>query len=226
MIVVWLTLYDLPISVRLCPWTVRRSIASWTCRGVNFSLRPSRRARRRRPEVLIPVQPQAESDWGHRRSNRGARPMTGAPSKADQLRPTLARPVIAVGFSIGCSMAAYLGQQRPLTGIVLVTPFDSLDALARERYWWTPVRVLLRHQMPTIEFIRRTSLPTAFIAAGRDAVVPFSRSEPLRLAIPNLVFDRTFADAGHNDLYDHPAFNGSMHEALARIEAAARKPVG
>jgi pimeloyl-ACP methyl ester carboxylesterase len=167
---------------------------------------------------------------------RGYRPSTGRPSaKAllddslqifDHLRPGPARRVVAVGFSIGCSVAAYLAQQRPLAGMILVTPFDSLEALAREQYWWAPVGLLLRHQMPTIDFIRHTSLPTAFIAAGRDAVVPFSRSEPLRLAIPNLIFGRTFADAGHNDLFDHPAFKGSMHEALARIQAATRKPVG
>jgi hypothetical protein len=51
--------------------------------------------------------------------------------------------------------------------------------------------------------------------------VPAKRSEPLRRAIPRLVFHRTIEDAGHNDLYDHPAFMEAMHEALARIEAAA-----
>jgi hypothetical protein len=56
--------------------------------------------------------------------------------------------------------------------------------------------------------------------------VSLKRSEPLRSAIPNLVFDRNIKDAGHNDLYDHPAFKGAMREALARIEAAAGKPVG
>ena len=166
---------------------------------------------------------------------RGYRPSAGRPSAKvllanslqifDRLRPASDRRVIAVGFSIGCSVAAYLAQTRPLAGMILVTPFDSLEALAREHYWWAPVKLLLRHQMPTIDFVRHTLLPTAFIAAGRDAVVPFSRSEPLRIAIPNLVFDRTFADAGHNDLYDHPAFKGEMRKALARIEAAAGKPV-
>jgi hypothetical protein len=40
----------------------------------------------------------------------------------------------------------------------------------------------------------------------------------LRPAIKNLVFERTI-DAGHNDIYDHPAFAAAMREALARIEA-------
>ena len=35
------------------------------------------------------------------------------------------------------------------------------------------------------------------------------------------MFDRRIGDAGHNDLYDRPAFVEAMREALARIEAAA-----
>jgi len=35
------------------------------------------------------------------------------------------------------------------------------------------------------------------------------------------VFDRRIGDAGHDDLYDRPAFVEAMREALARIEAAA-----
>jgi uncharacterized protein len=167
---------------------------------------------------------------------RGYWPSAGRPSaKAlladslqifDHLESGRGRHVVAVGFSIGSSVAAYLAQHRPLAGMILVTPFDSLEALAREHYWWAPVGLLLRHNMPTIDFIRHTSLPTAFIAAGRDVVVPLRRSEPLRLAIPKLIFDRTIADAGHNDLYEHPAFRGAMREALARIEAAGGTPVG
>ena len=40
------------------------------------------------------------------------------------------------------------------------------------------------------------------------------------------MFDRTIGDAGHNDLYDRPAFAEAMREALARIGAAAGKGAG
>jgi hypothetical protein len=46
------------------------------------------------------------------------------------------------------------------------------------------------------------------------------RSAPLRQAVSNLVFARNIG-AGHNDLYDHPAFAEAMREALASIEAAS-----
>jgi hypothetical protein len=52
------------------------------------------------------------------------------------------------------------------------------------------------------------------IVAGRDSVVPARRSEPLRSAIPNLVFDCTIADAEHNDLYDRADFWSALGSAV------------
>jgi pimeloyl-ACP methyl ester carboxylesterase len=75
--------------------------------------------------------------------------------------------------------------------------------------------------MPTIEFVHGSPTPTALIIAKHDTVVPARSSAPLRPAIKNLVFERTI-DAGHNDIYDHPAFGAAMREALTIIEAASR----
>lgn len=160
---------------------------------------------------------------------RGYRPSTGQPSAEalladapvvfDHVQQVLApQRVVAVGFSIGSGVAAYLSRQRPVAGLILVTPFDSLEALARDLYWWAPVGLLLRHRMPTIEFLRDSPVPTALIVARRDTIVPARRSEPLRDAVANLVLDRTI-EAGHNDLYDRSAFADAVREALATIEA-------
>jgi pimeloyl-ACP methyl ester carboxylesterase len=161
---------------------------------------------------------------------RGYAPSSGRPSAQALLSDSLvifdhlgqaqaSQPVIAIGFSIGSAVAAYLARHRPVAGLILVTPFDSLETLARDLYWWTPAGLLLRHRMPTIEFVRGSIAPTALILAERDAVVPARRSTPLRSAIKNLVFEGT-VDAGHNDIYDHPAFAAAMREALAKIEVA------
>ena len=163
---------------------------------------------------------------------RGYAPSSGRPSANavlsdslvifDHLRQTHSdEPIIAVGFSIGSAVAAYLARHRPVVGLILVTPFDSLETLARDLYWWAPVGLLLHHRMPTIEFVRGSLAPTALIIAERDRIVPARRSAPLRLAIGNLVFERTI-DAGHNDIFDRPAFATAMRDALARIEACNR----
>lgn len=164
---------------------------------------------------------------------RGYEPSTGRPSAAalfadslvvhDHVAKTLApERIVAVGFSIGAGVAAHVARHRSIAGAVLVTPFDSLEALAREHYRWAPVGLLLRHSIPTIDLVRDSSVPMALIAAERDAIVPLRRSAPLRDAIPHLVLDRTIAGADHNDLYDRPAFAEAMREALRRIEEEAR----
>ncbi len=161
---------------------------------------------------------------------RGYAPSTGRPSAAallsdsalvfDRLRQAHPRGrVVAVGFSIGSGVAAHLARHRPAAGLIMVTPFDSLEALARDLYWWAPVGPLLRHRMPTVDFVRGSPVPTALIAAERDTIVPPRRSTALRQAVGNLVFEAA-VDAGHNDLYGRPAFAAAMREALARIEAA------
>jgi hypothetical protein len=102
-------------------------------------------------------------------------------------------------------------------GLILFTPFDSLETLARDLYWWAPVGLLLRHRMPTLEFVGGSIVPTVLTLTERDAVVPARRRAPLRPTIRNLVFEQTI-DAGHNDIYDHPAFAAAMRDALAKIE--------
>jgi pimeloyl-ACP methyl ester carboxylesterase len=162
---------------------------------------------------------------------RGYPPSTGDPSASALLADALAiydnvqqeggRPLVAVGFSIGSGVAAYLAAHRAVAGVILVTPFDSLQALARDHFPWAPVGLLLRHDMPVVDFVTDRSTPTALIAAGRDTIVPPRRTEPLRHAIPNLVLDTTIPDAGHNDLYDHPSFAVAIRDAFTRMRAGA-----
>jgi uncharacterized protein len=167
---------------------------------------------------------------------RGYAPSNGRPSAETLMSDSLAifdflgqgqieEPIVAVGFSIGSGVAAYLTRHRPVAGLILVTPFDSLQALALDLYWWAPVGLLFRHRMPTIEFVRDSLAPTALITAERDKVVPTRRSAPLRAAIKNLVFERAI-DSGHNDIYDHPSFAATMREALTRIEATRAEALG
>jgi pimeloyl-ACP methyl ester carboxylesterase len=162
---------------------------------------------------------------------RGYRPSGGRPGAKGILADSLeifdllqaqlpATQTIAIGFSIGSPVAAFLARHRAIAGVILVTPFDSLVELARGQFPWLPVRWLMRHRLPTLEFFREVSAPTAIIAAGRDSVVPPRRTEPLRRAAANLVLDRVIADAEHNDLYDRPEFWAALGDAVEAIRRA------
>lgn len=161
---------------------------------------------------------------------RGYRPSSGKPGGPALLRDAPLvhdevarryRPgrIVAVGFSIGAGVAARLARERTIAGAILVTPFDSLAAVAAQHHPWLPVRLLFRHEMPAADDLARSRVPIALIAAVRDDLILPDRTEALRRRVPHLVFDRTVA-AGHNDIYGRPEFAAAMREALAAIEAA------
>jgi pimeloyl-ACP methyl ester carboxylesterase len=144
--------------------------------------------------------------------------LSDAPLVYDLVRARLGSGrIVAVGFSIGSGVAAYLSSKRNLAGLILVTPFDSLIEVARAQYPWLPVRLLFRHPMTAADDLRRSDVPTAIVAAGRDTLIPAERTDALRAAAPNLVFDRNVKGAGHNDLYDRPEFRTAMDEALRSV---------
>jgi pimeloyl-ACP methyl ester carboxylesterase len=154
---------------------------------------------------------------------RGYAPSTGTPSAkaltADALlihdeagRRFPGRPIVAVGFSVGTGVAAHLAAHRPIAGAILVTPFDDLARVAADHYPWLPIRLLFRHRMDSATKLKGSRIPVALIAAGRDTLILPRRTEALRRSLGNLVSDRTVAQAGHNDIYDHPAFRPAMHE--------------
>ena len=163
---------------------------------------------------------------------RGYRPSTGSPSAeallqdaprvydfaVDRVRP---ERTVAVGFSIGSGVAAHLAGERPVDGLMLVTPFDSLKAVAAGHYPFLPVGALFRHDIDAAAALKGGKVPTAIIAAARDSIIPPDRTDALRPAIGNLVFDRTIAGAGHNDLYHRPEFHAAMKDAMKAIGKAA-----
>lgn len=127
---------------------------------------------------------------------------------------------VGVGFSIGSAVAAHLASSRPLAGLILVSPFDSLEALASQHYPWLPVKWLLTHRTDTFEDIQRVTAPTAVIAAELDTIIPPERTQIVRGVIPNLVLDITIAGAGHNDIYGRAEFRDAMVNAMSQIEAS------
>jgi hypothetical protein len=159
---------------------------------------------------------------------RGYRPSTGQPSAealiadaplvydlaVDQVRP---QRTIAVGFSIGTGIAAQLASRRHLDGLILVTPFDSLKAVAQSMYPWLPIGAFFNHDIDAAGALGNAKVPVAIIEAERDEIVPHDRTQALRERIPDLVFDRTLARAGHNDIYARSDFQEAMRAALAAV---------
>jgi pimeloyl-ACP methyl ester carboxylesterase len=125
---------------------------------------------------------------------------------------------VAVGFSIGSGIAARLAAERRVDGLILVTPFDSLKAVAQSMYPWIPIGPFFEHEIDAASALEKVEAPVAIIAAERDQIVPAARTEGLREHAQQLAFDRTIAGAGHNDIYARSDFHDAMHEAFDRFK--------
>lgn len=159
---------------------------------------------------------------------RGYRPSTGSPS-ADGLMADA--PIVfdeavgrvapdrtvAVGFSIGSGVAASLARRRTMDGMILVTPFDSLKAVAQDIYPWLPVGPFFQHELAAADALAGSEVPVALLAAEVDEIIPATRTDALRKRVPNLKFDRIIAGSGHNDIYHREEFRSSLREALTAV---------
>ena len=159
---------------------------------------------------------------------RGYRPSTGSPSAkalladapmvhdfaVDRVKP---ERTIAVGFSIGSGVAARLSAERPLDGIILVTPFDSLKAAAQALYPWVPIGPFFQHEIDAAGALEKGRVPVAIIAGERDELIVPERTDALRARTANLVFDRVVYRAGHNDIYARSDFQKAMRDALTAV---------
>lgn len=139
---------------------------------------------------------------------RGYCGSTGSPSEEALLADALAvydmvrrrhDSIVVIGRSLGSAVAVYLAASRPVKGLVLVTPFDSLTAVAARHYPFFPVRLLLRDRFDSRSRAPRVAAPTLILAAERDEVVPRGSTDNLHAAFrPGVAKLVVVPGAGHN----------------------------
>lgn len=110
------------------------------------------------------------------------------------------QPVSVIGRSLGSGVASHLASRRRIGRLALVTPFDSLAAVAQAHYPWLPVRWLLRDRYDSVRYLAGYRGPLLVVRAGRDEVVPPANTDRLLASLrrpPQVV---TLPQAGHNAL--------------------------
>jgi pimeloyl-ACP methyl ester carboxylesterase len=124
----------------------------------------------------------------------------------DEVRRRQPEARIAVlGRSLGSGVASALAARRPVDALVLVTPFDSLVAVAAQLLPVLPVRWLLRERYDSVQALRDYPGPVLVIRAGRDRVIPAARTDALVATLPRAQTVELVA-AGHNDIDLDPAY--------------------
>ena len=115
--------------------------------------------------------------------------------------------VTVIGRSLGTGVAAYLASQRPVSRLVLVTPFDSLQEIAASQYPYVPVRWLLQDKFESWRYAPNITAPTVIIAAQNDKVIPHTSTEQLFTRFKKGVATfHQIANVVHNNIADSPDY--------------------
>ena len=115
--------------------------------------------------------------------------------------------IVVIGRSLGTGVAVQVATLRPVSKLVLVTPFDSLGALAAQQFPYFPVRWLLRDRYESGKYAAQVKAPTLILAAGQDEIIP-ARSTELLLSrfADGVATMKVIEGAGHNSISESAAY--------------------
>lgn len=128
-----------------------------------------------------------------------------------------ARSIVLFGRSLGSALAVQLAAARPVAGLVLVAPFDSMTSVGRHYYPFLPVAWMLKHPFDSLKLAPSIGAPLLCLVAERDEVIPLVHSKRLFDAWQGPKRWVELQGAGHNSTDDAPAFWQAIREFLARL---------
>lgn len=125
--------------------------------------------------------------------------------------------IVAFGRSLGSGVAVHLAAERPVAGVILVSPYDSMQALASDAYPWLPVRWLLRHPFDSLALAPRIRVPLIAVVGAADKVIPAVHSQRLANAWAGPERTLSIPRAGHNNVSEQPAYEQAIQQFLEKI---------
>jgi pimeloyl-ACP methyl ester carboxylesterase len=113
----------------------------------------------------------------------------------------LGKKLVLLGRSLGASVSVFVSAQRTVHRVILITPFNSLSSLLKEKFPHFPLNWFLKHPFPSDGFAKTNETSMLMILARNDTLIPNTNSlclYHLWKGVKQLVF---IEDAGHNDLH-------------------------
>jgi len=138
--------------------------------------------------------------YGMREGHPDRESMNHAASEVYQLLRSRnpSTPVCVLGESIGSGPACALALEKvPPDKIVLVVPFDTLASVAAERFYFLPVRLLLRDRWDNVESLKHYGGPVEIFGATNDEIIPVEHATDLAKQVPTAHF--IAISGGHNN---------------------------
>lgn len=105
--------------------------------------------------------------------------------------------VAVVGRSLGSGVAVQVAMERDAHSMVLITPYDSILAIAKRKFKAIPVEYVLKHRFESVKYAQHIKAPTYVLRAAVDDIVPHSHTDLLVEKLGTLHADEVVPDSDH-----------------------------
>ena len=87
--------------------------------------------------------------------------------------------ISVIGQSIGSGVATQMATEYKLNSVELISPFTSIADLASKKYWYFPVKYLLKDKFDSLSKVDKINEPVLILHGNKDELVPYSLGEEL-----------------------------------------------
>lgn len=122
-----------------------------------------------------------------------------------------------IGRSLGSGVATYVAANKNVDKLALITPFDSIENIAQDKFFIYPMNILLQDKYDSISRVSQISAKTLVIIAGRDQVIPKKSSDNLIATFPtNQISEIIIESADHNNISAKAEYATSLNNFFER----------
>lgn len=116
--------------------------------------------------------------------------------------------ISVMGRSLGTGIATYLASNRDTSKLILITPYDSIEHIAQDKYIFFPISILLKDKYNSVERVNKIKSKTLIILAQYDNIINSKYSQILIDAFPKeQIIVKTIKEMGHITLSDSKEYN-------------------
>jgi hypothetical protein len=123
--------------------------------------------------------------------------------------------IVVIGESLGTGLAAYHALHGKVNNLILITAYNNLADASFSHYPIYPMRLLLRNNFTSDEWLSDYKGSVSIILAENDEAIPNKLGEKLYEGIPsNSKKMYIVNNAGHNTIYEKDEFYFLLKDAL------------
>ena len=108
--------------------------------------------------------------------------------------------IVLWGESLGSGVAVGIAAEKPVGHVMLESPFTSAVDVGAGRYWFVPVRLLMKDQFRSDLRIKKVQAPVLILHGDGDDIIPMRYGERLLALVPGEKRMVRFAGGYHVDL--------------------------